>query len=164
MATPTAFKGGRGVELSDGTSLAVSPTSKARIRYNSTLARFEQSVNGGLYVALSNVPASVSWTAATYLNSWASYSAGTHYVAEYYKDEYGWMNIRGTINTGASGTVAFTLPTGFRPAKELQYLMLAFGGSGQVRISANGDVTIFNVTGNVSTFLVLDGLRFHAEQ
>jgi hypothetical protein len=52
MATPTAFKGGRGIELSDGTSLAVSPTSKARIRYNSTLARFEQSVNGAAYVAL----------------------------------------------------------------------------------------------------------------
>jgi hypothetical protein len=164
MATPTAFKGGRGIELSDGTSLAVSPTSKARVRYNSTLARFEQSVNGGLYVALSNVPAAVSWTAATYLNSWVSYSVGTHYVAEYYKDEYGWVNIRGTVKDGASGSVVFTLPVGFRPTMELGAFALASGGGGQVRISANGDVTLINLGGVVSTFAVLDGLRFRAEQ
>jgi hypothetical protein len=164
MATPTAFKGGRGIELSDGASLAVSPSSKARIRYNSTLERFEQSVNGGLYVALSNVPASVSWTAATYQNSWVSFNAGTHYVAEYYKDPFGLVRIRGTISTGVTGTVAFTLPAGFRPTKNLNFPITTSGGHGFAGIAANGQTTIVAVTGNASTFAAIDSIHFYAEQ
>jgi hypothetical protein len=164
MATPTAFKGGRGIELSDGTSLAVSPTSKARIRYNSTLARFEQSTNGGLYVAMSLVPGVVTWTAATYQNSWVSFNASTHYVAEYYKDALGWVNVRGIIKTGASGTAVFTLPAGFRPTRELNIGIAVSAGHGVAVITTAGVVTVTAITGNASTFSSLDGIRFYAEQ
>jgi hypothetical protein len=110
------------------------------------------------------VPPTITWTAATYQNSWVSFNAGTHYVAEYYKDALGWVHIRGTISTGTTGTVAFTLPVGFRPTKAMNFPITTSGGHGFMGIATNGEATIVAVTGNASTFSAIDGIRLYAEQ
>ena len=52
------------------------------------------------------------WTTVTYQNAWAT--AGT--PAAYWKDPHGFVHLRGRISGGATGTVAFTLPVGYRPS------------------------------------------------
>ena len=55
----------------------------------------------------------VTWTNATYQNSWGTSPSCT--PAQYYKDPLGYVHLRGRITGGTSATAAFTLPVGFRP-------------------------------------------------
>jgi hypothetical protein len=49
--------GNRALELPNGTSVAVSPDDRARIRYNQTKLQLEQSIDQGSYIPLTAVPA-----------------------------------------------------------------------------------------------------------
>ena len=74
-----------------------------------------------------------------YENSWADNTV----VASFYKDPFGIVRLKGNIDTGTSGTVAFTLPEGYRP-DEAQYL-IALGAGGAagnfVLVGTDGTVT-----------------------
>jgi hypothetical protein len=52
----------------------------------------------------------------TLLNSWANFSE-TLSSAQFYKDNFGVVHIKGVVKFGASGTTIFTLPTGYRPSQ-----------------------------------------------
>ena len=54
------------------------------------------------------------WNAPSLINSWVNYG-GAYDTAGYYIDPYGVVHLKGALKTGTSGTVAFVLPTGYRP-------------------------------------------------
>jgi hypothetical protein len=58
-----------------------------------------------------------AWITPTLLNSWVKYSDGTTNDVEYFKDTLGFVHIKGRIVGGTSGSIAFLLPSGYRPAK-----------------------------------------------
>lgn len=94
------------------------------------------------------------WAAPTLVNSWANLGGGAS-PAGYYKDGFGRVFVRGRIVGGTTGSVAFTLPVGYRPAFD-EYHVVLFGGPsfGYGIVKANGDVTLF-YTGTGDAFLQL---------
>ena len=73
-------------------------------------------------------------------NSFANDTLGP--TAAFYKDPFQMVRLRGVINTGTSGTVAFTLSEGYRPPATLYFPALQTGGTAgaYVEIQSDGDV------------------------
>lgn len=93
-------------------------------------------------------------------NSWVNFG-GSEQDAEYIM-AFGRVWLQGTIKTGTSGTSAFTLPVGFRPATSKGFVVVT-GGTvpGRVIIATSGTVTPTNYTGSaVATSCRLDGIVF----
>jgi hypothetical protein len=76
-------------------------------------------------------------------------------------DGEGIVHLKGIIKSGALGNAAFTLPTGYRPAKELRIPVVANNLFGVVAIYSSGFVA--PLVGNTTQF-GLDGVSFRAEQ
>lgn len=91
-------------------------------------------------------------------NSWENYG-GTNASASYYKDAFGRVHLKGTIKTGVSGTVAFTLPAGYRPQEAEIFAVVANGALGVVTVNPDGTVLIS--TGS-ATYTTLSGITFRA--
>jgi len=106
-----------------------------------------------------------AWIAPTLLNSWANYLPGTYEVAGYLKDPLGFVHLRGSIKSGASGSTAFVLPAGYRPVAGMQVPIVANGGSpnppGGVFIDQTGVVDVYFSTS--STYVSLASVTFLAE-
>jgi hypothetical protein len=103
------------------------------------------------------------WNTPTLLNSWANKGAGFATCA-YRRLPGNLVMLRGTIDTGTPGNVAFTLPPGFRPSSSgnLEFGVAANGGYGQVTVgAATGNVRPDTMTG---TWISLDGIVFLGEQ
>jgi hypothetical protein len=97
-------------------------------------------------------------------NSWVNYDAATFASAGFRKDPGGRVAIRGSIKTGASGTIAFTLPTGYRPPKILRFSGMPQQGAAewqQVNVNPSGDVAVYG--SNPSGLVSLDGIEFDTE-
>ncbi|HEY8001946.1 MAG TPA: hypothetical protein VID76_08410 [Solirubrobacterales bacterium] len=99
-------------------------------------------------------------------NGWANKGGGFASTA-FLKDPFGIVHLRGTM-IGPSGSVAFTLPAGYRPAATL-FTSLPVGGvvAGNMLIAANGEVIPFcsvaaNCTGGGAAGL--DAITFVAGQ
>ena len=93
-------------------------------------------------------------------NSWTTFGAGT-LAAAFYKDANGIVHVRGSIKSGAVGTVAFTLPSGYRPSANLYAAVTSNNGSwitGTVLVDSSGNVT--PQTGCNSALVSLDGITF----
>lgn len=91
----------------------------------------------------------------TFINSWV---AETGYAVGYRKDLAGIVRLAGRIKTGTAGTIAFALPTGFRPLQAYSGIANTSGtGVGKVNIATNGEVTIAQLT----TYIDLDGIEFY---
>jgi hypothetical protein len=92
-------------------------------------------------------------------NSWANTNTSTYNQARY-RLEGDCVCLSGNINTGSNNTVAFTLPSGYQPAKQVNLVCWNSGGNTTtfVMIAANGQVTVssFGTIGNIS----LEGLTF----
>lgn len=120
-----------------------------------------ETIDGVHYVGTGVEPA--------FKNSWVNLDAGTPGVgtgryAFFYKDR-GRVYLEGVIKTGASGTVAFTLPAGYLPrsANGVTLPVNANTAHANVAIAANGDVFPTNVGGSaVAAFCFLDGVSFRA--
>ena len=102
-------------------------------------------------------------------NSWANY-ATVDSPARFYKDPFDRVFLAGQIDSGASGTDAFTLPdNGWRPEYEVSIAVVATttgvggvtGGHAYVIIGTDGTVNC-NYTGATLTSIVLDGISFRA--
>lgn len=97
-----------------------------------------------------------AWTGVTYLNSWVDYSASYHGVA-YYKDEKGWVHLRGLCKNGSgTGTAVFTLPAGYRPSKGLIFPVASNSLFGYVDVATSGAVTANGST----VWFSMDGISF----
>jgi lysophospholipase L1-like esterase len=102
-----------------------------------------------------------TWIAPTLLNGWGNFGSGFAY-AGYRLTPDGEVHVQGVIGTGTAtaGTVLFNLPAGFRPAANRVFSVASNDAFGEVRVAANGDVTI---NAGASMWLSLDGIRFLAE-
>lgn len=100
---------------------------------------------------------SLQWTEVTaFQNSWVNFSTAEHNAA-YMKDHLGFVHLRGLIKSGTIGTVAFTLPEGFRPSKHMHFAVPSNGAYGQLNVQPDGDVV--PSAGN-NAYVSLDGIRF----
>jgi hypothetical protein len=115
---------------------------------------------GGLAASRFARIGTLKFTIAALQNGWTGGDYGSA-APGYAEDQLGIVHLRGSLAGGASGTVAFTLPHGMRPAANmwLPAYTLAFT-EGSVEIDTSGDVipTGSNVTGYTS----LDGISFPA--
>ena len=95
-------------------------------------------------------------------NSWVN--VGSAAVTAFYKDPFGRVHLKGHINTGASGTVIFTLPEGYRPSEQLSFTchtVSGGGGSGghsYCIVGVNGDITL--TMSGASVDVSLDNVSF----
>jgi hypothetical protein len=113
------------------------------------------------------------WLTATLENSWVAYNAadavGGYAVPQFWKDERGFVNLRGAAKSGTYGASAiFTLPVGYRPARKVSMSPVqssVFTPAGQVDVAESGVVTaptITSVQSGTSDLLVFDNMQFEA--
>jgi hypothetical protein len=98
-------------------------------------------------------PQITPWTAPSFLNSWTNLGT-TNQVAQYRKvgDV---VQLRGSIVGGSVGTVAFTLPAGFRPPADVIVASTSANAFANIKVEAStGDVTMR--TGTVPGYWSLD--------
>lgn len=82
-----------------------------------------------------------AWKTVTYQNSWVAHN-DTSFPVRYMKDSNGFVRLKGLIKSGAQGTVAFTLPTGYRPVQEHIYAASSNYLNGAVSVNSTGAVTV----------------------
>jgi phage minor structural protein len=126
-----------------------------------------------VYIALANSLVTVSedldvggtilqdaWSGVTFQNGWSAFNS-TSYPVGYFKDSMGIVRTRGLITGGASNTVAFNLPAGYRPAYDKYILCLVYDGTnyvtGRLLVNTAGDVKPLFSTEN---YVSLDGIQF----
>lgn len=89
---------------------------------------------------LTTVTTPTAWTPATLQNGWVN-TGGSWPVAAYRKIGDN-VQLRGMVQSGAVGTVIFTLPVGFRPIGSMQVPVVTGGGTyGVITLAADGTVT-----------------------
>lgn len=101
------------------------------------------------------------WVDFTLENGWTN-PGGKYDNAGYRKMPDGTVLLRGALSPGttASGTIVFTLPSGYRPSKSQIFSIIADNGGAHARveISGNGQVKIFDT--EYTTGLRIHGIRF----
>jgi len=110
-----------------------------------------------------------TWKTPTFENLWANDANNVHYDAGYYKDTLGIVHLRGNLkNLGGTNmgvdTKVFTLPAGYRPAKQYAFITAAYQGSSpvvRIDVSSAGGVYVRTTYGST---IFLDGISFRAEQ
>ena len=92
---------------------------------------------------------------ADFENSWDNAGAS---AAAYYKDPFGQVHIKGQIDTGSSGTTAFTLPELYRPDEPQWFSLVQATGvaGGFASVNVNGAVICYRSTTNLN----LSGIDF----
>jgi hypothetical protein len=100
-----------------------------------------------------------AWIEPTLLNGWVNFGSGNA-IANYMKDEFGVVHLRGLIKSGTTtaGTVLLTLPLGYRPLLNTYFIVADGNGFARLFIGANGNVGIENDATN--TYLSLNQISF----
>ena len=111
------------------------------------------------HAAPTSLPA---WHSLTLIGGWTYGDFGSYHAA-FYKDSQNVVHLRGSLTSG-TGTNAFRLPKGDRPAHTLWLQVYALqGSSGGLEITPDGFASPFDPTGtdaNVRGFTSLDGISF----
>lgn len=89
-------------------------------------------------------------------NSWVNQGT-TNSAAAFYKDPFGWVRVKGVIKTGAIGSIAFTLPPGFRPLSGINIPAVSNSLFGSIFIDTGGNVM---PSVGSSVWFSLDGTGF----
>ncbi len=118
---------------------------------------------GSAGVAQARTTAKLGFTPLTLKNGWTGgpFSAGTPAVVIV----SGIVHFKGAMTTGGTSPYPFTLPVGFRPAKNVYIPVdMANATNGRLIIQANGTVGVQaeNSFANAKTFTSLDGASFAA--
>jgi hypothetical protein len=145
---------------------------------NTVTVRFGAAPTVGQYTVVCAAPGTQSAINATmdglhyvgapgepaFQNSWVAYDVNN--APRFRKSPDGKVRLAGLIKSGASGTVAFTLPAGYRPAGSESVTFPVVAGApalGYIQVAPSGAVTPVNLTGNVTTYCYLDGIEFDTE-
>lgn len=103
------------------------------------------------------------WLYPTFLNGWQNYETSSWNGAAYRKDNNGFVHLRGLIRNGALGTIAFNLPAGFRPPKEVILIAASYQTFCIVTVGSTGNVTIGAYGTGSSSFTSLEGLTLSGQ-
>jgi len=147
--------------------LKIQNATNATTAQQATFAKTAQTANalGGYpasYFALSTIePAHVVGAASQppFQNGWSSTLDAADEGLSFYKDGFGVVHLQGSAGnvTPNAGTI-FTLPSGYRPAKNLYLAVYGEGGSAAyIQITSAGDV---NVVGPTQTYVGLTNVTF----
>lgn len=105
-----------------------------------------------------------SWRNADLKNGWETFDRN-YTTAQFLKDDFGFVHIRGTIKNGVgtADTILFTLPVGYRPEKTELFTTISYSPLKitPIAITADGIVKILITDAN-TTWLVLNGIYFKA--
>lgn len=97
-------------------------------------------------------------------NGWTDYGSATGYYAQsgYWIDKCGVVHLSGMIANGTvtSGTLLFTLPEGYRPAKTEVFIALSAGILCRIDVENTGSVLV--QSGASAGWLSLSGITFKA--
>ena len=114
------------------------------------LASFADST--GLVLQDSGIAAAPqAWQALTPQNSWSIYG-----TADYYKDQFGRVWLRGGVTGGTNNFPLATLPTGYRPGVGLGFATWGNGQTGIVVVGTDGTIT----PESDLTYVGLNGITF----
>lgn len=125
------------------------------------------------------------YSALTLQNNWANEGSGAFFDAEYYRDPFGFVHLRGHIKrsagtTGESVTIA-TFGSSNRPLKAVDFTVSARNDTAlaavpgrlpvNVRINTNGTIvpvsyygtSMLGTMNNTDDYLCLDGISFKAQ-
>jgi hypothetical protein len=100
------------------------------------------SIEAGHVIGATNQPA--------FQNGWASPSGTSDEGLSFYKDAWGVVHLQGNAgNVNPSTSTIFTLPTGYRPVKDLYFAVYGSGGSAAyVQVASSGNVTVIGPSEN----------------
>lgn len=96
---------------------------------------------------------------ASFTNGWGN-DTGTDMDVGYYKDPWGRVYLQGRVSGGTSGTSAFTLPEGYRPAGTARFRVVDSGGAASVAVNLDGTVVV--TVGGTPKEANLDSVQFRA--
>ncbi len=111
-------------------------------------------------VNAAKLAAQEAWVNATYQNSWTTLDGAIYHAARYYKDTLGTVHLSGLVKDGTTGVPIFTLPAGYRPLKQLIYMVISNGAVGRLDILPTGAVQL--VSGS-NAYVTLEGITFRSE-
>ena len=130
------------------------PSLTANITADGAAVSVDYSKDLASALALKADKAQEAWITPTLVNGWTQYSI---YTVGYRKDSFGRVKLRGAIQSGANGTIAFTLPAGYRPSQIGFYVgHSASGLYSKFFVDTSGAVTINSST----TYATLDEAYF----
>lgn len=103
--------------------------------------------------------ATTGWQTFSYSNSWVSGGGPAAGTTAGYRLEGDVVRLAGSIHSGTSATVAFTLPVGYRPVTTVSPTANPYGAAGAaaLTITSAGVATVFYSAG---TGVDLDGMTF----
>jgi hypothetical protein len=83
-------------------------------------------------------------------NGWSASLGTADEALSFYKDSWGIVHLQGNAgNVNPSTNTIFTLPTGYRPVKNLYFAVYGSGGTAAyVQITSTGDVTVIGPAEN----------------
>ena len=105
-------------------------------------------------------------------NNWATFGSGLLGSVGFYKDREGFVHLTGAAahaTTDGCGTILFTLPSGYRPATDLGFVVLRQPSAGTPdleahRLNVYDDGSVYLTAGcantNPTTIMPLDGVVF----
>lgn len=92
-----------------------------------------------------------AWVNLGLVNSWAN-CGGPNATAQYMKEMNGWVEVRGCVSGGSSGSVIATLPEGFRPARFEAFPVGTDSGYGLLTVGTDGSIS--HNTGGTKSFYI----------
>lgn len=99
-----------------------------------------------------------------FLNSWANFGA-TWQGARFWKDPMGLVHLEGLVAGGATATVIFTLPVGYRPSAGVLFGSdMSATVHARIDVESDGDVVARFGTGGTNVYVSLSGISFRQEQ
>lgn len=103
-----------------------------------------------------------TWQAPSLNAPWTNY--GETFANAAYRKDGNRVQLRGLVKAGASGSVIFTLPAGFRPSAQQIYVANCDAATpARVDIRSNGEVIVSQSPTGTLGELSLDGVAFFAE-
>jgi len=145
-----------------GSTLTFSNIVGGRFKHNTV---YNQSVNfdttaigftAGLNYKFGTGTLGDTWVTPTLVNGWGQQTNYSN--VGYYKDENGWVLLRGGLLGTTVPSTVFTLPTGFRPAKIGVFATASANGACRVTVNTDGTVVANTAPSNN---ISLDGITFY---